>query len=286
MEESHLYDVAIVGGGIAGFSAALTAKTLLLDSLWLGEEGFGALRKAERVTDYPAVMGSGREFCDLLEAQRQNEGVILTPARVDGIYPSGENFLLTAGEYTYSARTVILATGVERGGLFAGEREFLGRGVSYCAVCDGALYRGKTVAAVLFSERFVSEAEYLAKFAKKLLCFCLYRGVLPKGENVEVVPMRPVRVEGEESVSRLVCAEGEVPVDGVFFLRESTPPQALFRGLQTDGVHICTNKDGSTNVAGLFAAGDVTGRPYRYVKAAGEGSVAVYAALAHLKSRA
>ncbi len=279
----HIYDTAVVGGGIAGYAAALTAKTLLLDCLWLGEEGFGdKLRLAETVTDFPGFSGSGRDFAAALHAQAARENVVLTPARADGVYAAGEGYLITAGEKTFSARTVILATGVETRGTLEGERDFLGKGVSYCAVCDGALYRGKEIAVVLSSEKFAEEAEYLAKFAKKVTCFCLYRGKMPAADNLFVSGLRPLRVEGTARVERIVCDGGEVGVAGVFLLKDSVPPKALCGGLETDGVHAVVGRDLSTNLPGLFAAGDITGRPYRYAKAAGEGVVAAHSAKAYL----
>ncbi len=279
----HRYDVAIVGGGIAGYTAALTAKTLLLDYVWLGEEGFGEkLRSAEKISNFPALTGTGADFAAALEAQRAREAIRLTPARVDGVYGGEEGFLLTAGDAEYAARAVILATGVETKGTLKGERDFLGRGVSYCAVCDGALYRGKKIAAVVSSEKYAEEVEYLARFADMVWCFCLYKGRLPHGDNIAVRTERPLAVEGEGRVERIVCEGETLPVDGVFFLKDCLPPRALCGGLEADGAHVRVNRDLSTNLPGLFAAGDLTGRPYQYAKAAGEGCVAAHSVRAFL----
>lgn len=279
-----VYDVAIVGGGIAGYTAALTAKHLLLDYIWLGESLFGGkLRAAETVTNFPAIAGVGADFVEALERQQTREGVHFTKARIDGIYASGGKFLLTSGAETFESRSAILATGLEVKGRLKGENEFLGRGVSYCAVCDGALYRGKRIAAVLSSAAFEEEAEYLARFAEKVYCYCLYPGNNLHGERVEVCSGIPLAVEGTDRVNRLITSEGAVPVSGVFLLKECAPPQALVGGLHTDGTHVSVNRDLSTNLPGLFAAGDVTGRPYQYAKAAGEGCVAAHSARAFLR---
>ncbi len=276
MEER--YDTAVVGGGIAGFEAALALKNFRRKTLWLASDGFGEkLQRADTVRNFPSFTGSGTELSVRLEAQRAALGLERTAARVDGIYAVAGGFLLTAGERTFSAQTVILATGVETAGSVRGEKEFLGRGVSYCAVCDGALYKGKTVAAVLSSKKFEEEAEYLAGFAKKMYAFCLYPDPALSAENIEIVTGAPLAVEGEGRVQRIVTNTGARSVDGVFFLKNSAPPSALVGGLKTtaDG-HVMVERDMSTNLAGLFAAGDVTGRPYQYVKAAGEGLVAAY----------
>ncbi len=281
----HTFDVAVVGGGIAGYTAALTSKNLLLDYLWLGASAFGEkLACAEKVTNFPGVSGRGKDFFAALEAQREREEVLLTPCRVDGIYAAGSKFLLTAGEKTFEARAVILATGVETKGQLKGERDFLGRGVSYCAVCDGALYKGKRIAAVISSPAFEEEVHFLARFADMVYAFCLYEGSDLQGENIEVRKDIPLAIEGNQRVERVVTKEGTLPVDGVFFLKNSAPPGALVGGLETEGAHVKVARDLSTNLAGLFAAGDITGRPYQYAKAAGEGCVAAHSVKAYLNN--
>lgn len=276
--QNNVYDVIVVGGGIAGYTAALTLKSLKRSCLWLGAEMFGEkLTRAEYVRNFPAFVGDGKAFSERLRAQMEHEAIVFTQGRADGIY-AGETFTVTAGEKMYQGKIVILATGVETAGAVKGEREFLGRGVSYCAVCDGALYRGKTIAAVVAAEKFAEEVEYLAGFAEKVHAFCLYKNASFRAENVIVHEEKPRAVEGSMRVERLLLKEGELPVSGVFFLKNSAPPAALVGGLETEGDAVKTARDGSTNIAGLFAAGDVTGRPYQYAKAAGEGLVAAYSA--------
>ena len=147
----------VVGGGIAGYTAALTLKSLKRSCLWLGAELFGdKLTRAEYVRNFPALIGDGKEFSARLAAQMEHEDISFTQGRADGIY-AGDPFTVTVGDIMYQGKAVILATGVETAGAVKGERDFLGRGVSYCAVCDGALYRGKTIAAVVSSEKFREE---------------------------------------------------------------------------------------------------------------------------------
>ena len=278
-----IYDVIVVGGGIAGYSAALTLHSLKRNTLWLGADLLGEkLRAAEYVRNYPALLGNGALFAARIEEQMKHEGISLTRARVDGVY-AGEPFTLTAGEQVFSARAVILATGVETAGAVKGEESFLGRGVSYCAVCDGALYRGKTIAAVLSDRKFAEEAEYLAGFAREVHAFCLYPGASFHAANIVVHYEKPRAVEGGLRVEKLLLKGGELPVDGVFFLKNATPPAALVGGLEAEGGAVKVGRDMSTNLRGLFAAGDVTGRPYQYAKAAGEGLVAAYSAHAFLQ---
>ena len=278
----HKYDAAVVGGGIAGYTAALTLKSLKVDFIWFGRGLSEKLLVAEYVRNFPAFVGSGRELAEKLELQRKHEGIEQAQVRIDGIYAAKDGFMLTAGQETYEAKAVILATGVETAGTIAGERDFLGRGVSYCAVCDGALYKGKPIAAVISSEQYAHEAEYLAGFASVVHVFCGYRNPAFQASNIILHTGMPLRVEGSMRVEAIVTNEGEIPVSGVFFLKNSTPPAALVGGLKTDGAHVIVARDMSTNLKGLFAAGDITGRPYQYAKAAGEGLVAAYSVHAYL----
>ncbi len=280
----EVFDTAIVGGGIAGYAAALTAKNLHLNALWLGEEKFSfKTGAAEYVRNYPTFSGDGKGFLAALEAQRERENVPFTRARVDGVY-GGENFLLTAGKESFSARTVILCTGVDLRGSLKGERELVGKGVSYCAVCDGALYRGRDIAAILSERRFCTEVEYLASFARTVHAFPLFGEAAFAAENVVLHGEAPLSIEGEERVNAVRTREGSVPVEGVFLLKSATPPASLVGGLQTDGAHVLVQRDLSTNLKGLFAAGDVTGPPYQYAKAAGEGLTAAYSVRAFLQA--
>lgn len=276
------YDFIIVGGGIAGYSAALTSKNLKLDFLWIADKPFGKkTEKAEFVRNYPAFSGTGEEFVRALEAQSAKEEITFIQRRIDGIYKEKEGFLLTAGQESFSARAVLLATGVELdSGLGS---EFVGRGVSYCAVCDGALYKNKRIAAVLYAEEEKEEAEYLAGFASEVLLFSK-KPVAFKAKNIKVIDEKPKSVSGGMRVEKITTDKGEYAVDGVFLLGKSAPPGVLCGGLKTEGAHVLVNRDLSTNLAGLYAAGDIAGKPYQFVKAAGEGCSAAYSVKAYLNS--
>lgn len=279
------FPVAVVGGGIAGFTAALTLKSLNIDHIWLGAKMFGdKLSAAEYVRNFPSFVGDGKSLCALLSAQAEHEEICFTRARIDGIY-AGDPFTLMQNGESVTAQAVILATGVELVGSIRGEKEFLGRGVSYCAVCDGALYRGKDVAAVLDGEKFAHEAEYLARFARKVYVFCRRGEPQFEADNIQLVSGAPKEILGERRVRAVVYSGGELPVDGVFFLKDSLPPSALVGGLQAEDGRVVVDRTMATNLSGLFAAGDVTGTPYQYAKAAGEGLIAAYSAASYLKSK-
>ena len=139
-------------------------------------------------------------------------------------------------------------------------------------------------AAVLSDAKFSEEAEYLAGYAAQVHAFCLYRGARFSAPNIVVHEETPRAIEGGMRVERLIAPSGTYEVSGVFFLKNSAPPAALVGGLQTENGAVVAARDGSTNLRGLFAAGDVTGRPYQYAKAAGEGLVAAYSAHAYLQT--
>ncbi len=283
---NKIFPVAVVGGGIAGYSAALTLKSLKTEFIWFAGNGYGdKLEKAEHIRNFPAFSGDGESFAAALEKQRRAEGVDRREIRIDGVYALGEKFLLTHGKEEFYARSVILATGVKSGGRLKDEEKFLGRGLSYCAVCDGALYRDKVIAVVCGAAEFIEEVEYLASFASRVHVFCRVDGAVFHARNIITETGVPIRLLGENRVQKLELRGGDtLDIDGVFVLDSATPPAALVGGLQADGVSVTVTRDLKTNIEGLFAAGDITGRPYQYVKAAGEGNVAAYSAVGYLKS--
>jgi thioredoxin reductase (NADPH) len=202
------------------------------------------------------------------------------------------NFVtMTQSGETYESKTVIVASGVDNLKEIDGETEFLGRGVSYCATCDGFLYKDKTIAVLCTSKDLEHEITYLANFAKKVYVIPLYKNPQITAENAEIIVKKPIAIEGGMKVekivfSRLETAElKEISVDGMFILKESVSPSALVAGIETDNGHVKIQRDCSTNLKGCFAAGDCTGRPYQYAKAVGEGNVAAHSVSAYLAAQ-
>ncbi len=280
---NRTYDVAVIGGGIAGYTAALTLKNFGKDFLWVGAKPFGdKLLKAEHVRNFPSFSGNGVELAALLERQMIVEEIPFTKARIDGVYAADRGFDLMSGREVLHARSVILATGVETK-VAKGAAEYLGRGVSYCAVCDGALYKNKRIACEISSKEYEDEVEYLAGIAEKVFVFCRYEGAHFHAANIELRQGKIGGIGGDVRVTEVLTESGEhLAVSGVFFLKDSAPPSVLVGGLQTEGGHVKVARDMSTHLSGLFAAGDVTGRPYQYIKAAGEGLVAAFSACDYL----
>ena len=183
----------------------------------------------------------------------------------------------------FEAKSLLLATGMNAGKGFQGELELLGRGVSYCATCDGFLYRGKTIAVYCGAKRFEHEITYLAGMAEKVYLYAGYKDCAVDLPNVERLPM-PIRtVTGERKVESILLSDGsEYAVDGLFCLRNAVAPTTLLPGIQLDGAHIVVDRQMRTSSPGCFAAGDCTGLPYQLAKAVGEGNVAAHSMVEYL----
>lgn len=273
-----MYDCIIVGTGAAGVECALTLKALRRNFLWLGKKELSdKITSAEKIANYAGLPRvSGKQMQEAFLRQIEGEGIEITPLTCTGVYAMGEYFIADTPSGTFEGKTVVLATGIESVKPIEGEKEFLGRGVSYCAVCDGALYRDKTVAVVCSNVELDHDIAFLAKYAKKVYLVPLCKGLRTEGENIEVVSGVPLSLTGERRVEKLLFADKELPVDGVFFLKKAVPPSSLVGGLKTEGEYIVADRKGQTNLKGLFAAGDCTGRPYQYAKAVGEGNVCAH----------
>ena len=279
-----MLDAVIIGTGPAGISAALTLKALNKSFLLFGNGNLSEkIRKAESIRNYPGLSHvSGQQMMRAFSSQLQDMDITITEKTVTGVYYMGSHYGILCNQEMYESKTVILATGVESVKPIAGEQEFLGRGVSYCATCDGFLYKDKTIAVVCTSEAFEHEVVYLAGIAAKVYLVPLYRNVNVTEENVEQIRAMPTAVMGDMKVRQLQFRDKAVDVDGVFFLKSAVSPAALVAGLEMDDGHVRVARDCATNLPGCFAAGDCTGRPYQYVKAAGEGNVAAHSVVRFL----
>ena len=288
-----MVDCIIVGSGVAGISAALTLQANRKSFLIFGSKSLSEkIEKAEKIHNYPGLSDvSGKEFVQALQTQLSQAEIEIKEEKVAGVYALKDGFtLLTQGGNQYQSRAVILACGVESIKQIDGEEDFVGRGVSYCATCDGFLYKGKTIAVVCTTKRLEHEIAYLADFAEKLYVIPMYKNVEIQRENVTIIRKMPTKIEGKMRVESLVFAAPPadgipaiLPINGVFMLRESVSPAILVGGLQTENGHVVVGRDMSTNIAGCFAAGDCTGRPYQYAKAVGEGNVAAHSVSEFLK---
>lgn len=286
-------DCIIIGSGPAGISAALTLKANAKSFLFIGSPDLSEkIEKAESIRNYPGFLGgSGRAFSADLKQQLKDNEIELLDEKVAGVYALKDKYaVMTQSGATYESRTVILACGVESVKQIEGEEAFTGRGVSYCATCDGFLYKGKTIAVLCTTKRLEHEIGYLADFAEKVYLIPMYKDVQVDKSNVEIIRKMPKSIQGAKRAEKLVFAsspkeglDAELPIDGVFMLRDSLSPAVLVGGLQMQDGHVVVGRDMATNLKGCYAAGDCTGRPYQYAKAVGEGNVAAHAVSEYLR---
>lgn len=283
--ENNQFDIAVIGGGPAGLSAALTGrirnkKIALFEHLDFSQK----LQKAHLVDNYlgmPQITGQG--LMQQFSAHCLAHQPVLIKEKVVNIFP-GDVFTLLTPQATYEAKAVILATGVVATAIFSGERDFLGRGVSYCATCDGMFYKDKDVAVVSYTTEGEHEAAYLGEICRNVHYLPQYKSdFAPMRSNVKVSADRPTAIKGDTQVEALVTKSGEIKVDGIFILRQSDPVENILSGLELEGEIIKVNRDMSTNIPGVFAAGDCTGKPWQIAKATGEGLVAVLSAISYLE---
>lgn len=276
------YDIIVLGSGPAGLSAAVTARgrnksVLVIGNRWQDSP----LARAERVDNYLGMPGmTGMEMLEAFQRHAQEMGVEMVTGKVLSIM-EWEGFTLTVGSQLYQGSALILAPGVVRQAKFPGEETYLGRGVSYCATCDGMLYRNKPVAVVGRSKDAPHEAAYL----KSIGCQVVY--VAPKRpdqleEDIHFIQAAKLAVKGEQTVTALEADGADIPVNGVFILREAVAPGDLLPGLTLEKGAIQVDRSMATSVPGVFAAGDATGAPLQVSKAVGEGLIAALSACEYL----
>ncbi|MCI0469104.1 MAG: FAD-dependent oxidoreductase [Nitrospirae bacterium] len=301
-----LYDVIIIGGGPAGLSAAQYSarakmKTIVLDK----SKTAGALAFASLIENYPGLCQpmTGTELLDIFRKQAVDFGAEYVETQVIGISLGEEVKQVFTMEKTYEGKTIIIATGsMGRKATIKGEAEFLGRGVSYCAICDAAFYRGKTVCVLGDSEEAAKEAGVLTRFAdtvylispsKKLKVSDDYPAL--SASNIKVLYGQTVAsIEGSETVERITLkdtdgGESILELSGVFVYLHGSKPiiDFLQGGVElSDEECILTNKMTETNMSGVFAAGDATCTEVRQVViAAAQGCIAALSAEKHVFHR-
>lgn len=281
------YDIAIVGSGPAGLSAALNAKIRNKKFIIFGSKDLSSkITKAPKINNYLGFYGkNGVDVKEEFQKHLDNMGIEITEERVNNIYAMGEYFALMVNDKMYEATSVILATGIEYTKPLKGEEEFLGKGVGYCATCDAPLYKEKVVTIIGYNREAEEDANYVSELASKVYYVPMGRGNLDLNDTIEVVNDKPIEIQGESSVTKLVLNNREINTDGVFVMKDSMAPGQLVPGIKITDGHIEVDRLMKTNIPGCFAAGDCVGKPYQYIKAAGEGNIAALSAASYLDSR-
>ncbi len=274
-----MYDILILGGGPAGLSAAVAARQKNRTALVISNPAVdNPLYRAERVDNYLGLPGkTGAELLELFATHAQRMGAELVTGRVISAMAMEDGVYLTVGSEVYEGKKLILTAGVSRGAKYAGEQALLGRGVSYCATCDGMLYRNRPVVVIGRSKDAPLEANYLSSLG----CRVTYVSPQQPERLQSAIPfVRAGRLEivGETAVTGVLADGVMLPCDGVFILREAVAPGELFPELETANGAILVDRQMRTNLPNLYAAGDCTGAPFQLAKAVGEGLVAAEAA--------
>ncbi len=303
------YDVVIVGGGPAGLSAAIYAARSMLRTAVISKDFGGQVLDAHVVENYPGFVSiRGSELMERFREHAEHFGAELVQAEVKRIRREGDFFVVETTAGTTRARAVVYAAGSRHRKLgVPGEKELEGRGVSYCAICDAALFKGKVVAVVGGGNTAFMDAELLTEHAAKVYIIHRRREFraepiiverLKRNPKVEfVVPYVVERIEGREKVEQLVLRNREngkektLKVDGVFVDIGMEPQTDLLKdlGVELDEKgYVLTREDMSTNVPGLFAAGDVArgcGDVHQIVTAAAKGAIAALSAYRYIKEK-
>jgi len=262
-----MYDVIIVGAGPAGLSAAISIRQRDKTVAVVSNDGTkSGLYRAKEIGNYPGLPKiSGSELLQKLTEHAYDMGARLITGRVNTILPIGNTFSVGYGVEILQSMSIILATGITQTSLFPGEAELLGRGVSYCATCDGMLFRRKRVCIVCHAPEAEEEAEYLETI----------------GCDVIRLSTKKIKVNGKEMVTSVTADGKEIECAGVFIMRQTIAPYLMLANLEIEGGHISAGPTGNTNVPGAVAAGDCVGIPYQIAKAIGQGQVAAMAAMEH-----
>ncbi len=300
-----VYDMIILGGGPAGYTAALYAarsglNTLVLERLSAG----GQMIQTHQIDNYPGFPEGvdGFTLAQSMQQQAEKFGAATAYGEVTELSLEENPKLIKTKDHTYFAKTVVIATGASPRELGLDEEQaFIGRGVGYCAACDGMFYRGKTVAVVGGGNSAAADALLLSRIAKKVILIHrrdtlraehIHHRPLQEAENIEFMwNTTVIRLKGDDKLTGIrvknsfTGEESEVPVDGLFVSIGRKPATAMLNGQLplSNGGYVLADETTQTQTAGVYAAGDVRSKPLRQiVTAVADGAVAVHMALEYL----
>ena len=294
-------DLIIIGGGPAGLTAAIYAARANLDMLLLEDKILGGqVRNSYTIENYPGFKKiSGAELADFMQSQAEEVGAVIDEFDViERVDFNGEDKIIETGDYIYHADAVIIATGANPKKLpIPNEKKFEGKGVHYCAVCDGAMYKDKVVAVVGGGNAALEEATFLSRFAEKVYIIRRYDYFKGEKATLDDVMNNPkievlfnedlVNVEGSNFVEKAIIrntkdnTEREIELEAVFGYIGTEPKTDLVRDFikMTRTGYIVTDESMMTNIKGVFAAGDVREKEFRQITTAvSDGTIAALAA--------
>lgn len=310
MEES--YDLMILGGGIAGMTAAIYATRYNLKTVVIGQEFGGTGNLAGFVENWPGFKGPGMDLMSKIYEQAKESGAFFLQGEITAVSKNGENFSASVNvdseERILNSKAVVISLGMQHRKLnVKGEKELLGKGVSYCATCDGMFFKGKDVLVIGGADSAAKAALYLSEIARKVYvsyrqaemrCEPVSLDKLKNRENVEITYFsNPVEILGEKKVTGITLEQendGEkkiiqLDVDGIFIEIGAVPVTEVIKQLGveiTPAGFIIIDRDSKTNVEGIFAAGDNTDNKFKQlVVASSEGALAAKSAYDYLRFR-
>lgn len=281
-------DVVVIGKGPAGIQASLYIKRANLDVVVIGKD-IGMCEKARTVENYYGFdVITGPELVEKGIAQAKRLGISVVTDEVVSVEYEESGFVIRANNATYVSKALIFASGTHRNvPRIRNINQFEGKGVSYCAVCDAFFYRHKAVAVVGAGSYAANEASELVDVAGKV--YVLTNGEELTGdfdERVDIVTDKVTEIKGEQKVSSVVVGDKELPVDGIFVAlgTASSTDLAQKMGVEIAQNRIVVDESMSTNIPGLFAAGDCTPGVQQIAKAVGDGCVAGMSAATYVRS--
>lgn len=279
-----MLDIAIIGAGPAGLSAAINAAQRNKKVKVFGRNiSSSLLYSAENVDNYLGMSEvTGRDMMNTFYNHAVKKGVEIQEGRVLQIFMMEDYYALNVDNEFVEAKAVIIASGLNVNRSLPGEAEYLGKGVSYCATCDGMLYKNKTVIVIGESKEGEADAEFLNEICSKVYYIPLYADAVEISSGIEILSGKAERVLGDEFVKAVEVDGNLITCDGAFFIKKTTPVTSLVDGLEMEGNTIKVNRVMETNLKNIFAAGDCTGRPFQVSKAVGEGLIAAQQAVLNI----
>lgn len=279
----NITDIIIIGAGPAGLSAAVNAlargKTVRIFS---NKENY--LSKAERIDNHLGFYHkSGKELMDKFKEHAEAMGIKTEEGKVVNILPMGDSFLVNINGEIAESKKVILTMGLSNVKELPGESKLLGSGVSYCATCDGMLYRGKDAVVYDQSEDAWEEANFLQSIGVNVTFVSKKQRPENLSNNIKFIYGTINEIIGNNTIEAINLGNETINTNALFILRDVVAPTAIIDGLELDGNFIRVNRNMETNIHGVYAAGDITGKPLQLSKAISEGLIAAQNAAMQLR---
>ena len=279
-----MIDVAIIGAGPAGLSAAVSARQRNKSVMVFGRSIDASLILAKEIDNYIGMPNmTGEDMLNSFFKHAIDKGAEFKECKISQILSMGDYFTINAENEFFEAKTIILALGLSRSKNIEGEEKLVGKGVSYCATCDGMLYRNKNIVVVGETTEGEAEANYLHSIGCNVKYVPLYKDLINIDSNIQLLSGKAEKVVGENFVEGIVVNGKEINCDAVFFVLITMPVTSLIFVLETENNTIKVDRNMCTNVKGVYACGDCVGSPYQVSKAVGEGLVAALSAAKYIE---